>query len=73
MYKDILKNLLDTLGFGQNRCIRSREQYVNQLSAYTKRDFEVVESSLSTLKLKCKDVILTLKIENNIIKELLIE
>lgn len=73
MYKDILKNLLDTLGFGQNRCIRSREQYINQLSVYTKRDFEVIESSLSTLKLKCKDVILTLKIENNVIKELLTE
>lgn len=73
MYKDILKNLLDTLGFGQNRCIRSREQYINQLSVYTKRDFEVIESSLNTLKLKCKDVILTLKIENNVIKELLTE
>lgn len=73
MYKDILKNLLDTLGFGQNRCIRSREQYVGQLSAYTKHDFEVIESSLSILKLKCKDAILTLKIENNVIKELLTE
>ena len=73
MYKDILKNLLDTLGFGQNRCIRSRKKYVDQLSAYTKHDFEVIESSLSTLKLKCKDVVLTLKIENNVIKELLTE
>ena len=73
MYKDILKNLLDTLGFGQNRCIRSREQYVDQLSAYTKHDFEVIESSSSILKLKCKDVILTLNIENNVIKELIIE
>lgn len=73
MYKDILKNLLDTLGFGQNRCIRSREQYVDQLSTYTKHDFEVVESSLNTLKLKYKDVILILKIENNVIKELLTE
>lgn len=73
MYKDILKNLLDTLGFGQNRCIRSREQYVNQLSAYTKHNFEVIESSSTTLKLKCKDVVLTLNIENNVIKELITE
>lgn len=73
MYKDILKNLLNTLGFGQNRCIRSREQYVNQLSAYTKHDFEVIESSSTILKLKCKDAVLTLNIKNNVIKELITE
>lgn len=73
MYKDILKDLLNTLGFGQNRQIRSREQYINQLSAYTKHDFDIMESSLNTLRLKCKDVVLILKIENNVIKELLTE
>jgi hypothetical protein len=73
MYKDILKNLLDTLGFGQNRQVRSREQYIEQLSAYTKHNFEVIESSSNILKLKCKDAILTLKIENNVIKELITE
>lgn len=73
MYKDILRDLLNTLGFGQNRQIRSREQYINQLSAYTKHDFDIMESSLNTLRLKCKDVVLILKIENNVIKELLTE
>ena len=73
MYKDILTNLLNTLGFGKNRQIRSREQYINQLSAYTKHDFDITESSLNTLRLKCKDVVLILRIENNVIKELIIE
>lgn len=73
MYKDILKSLLDTLGFGQHGQIRSREQYVKQLSAYTKHDFEIIESSSNILKLKCKNAILTLKIENNVIKELITE
>jgi hypothetical protein len=73
MYKDILRDLLNTLGFGKNRQIRSREQYVNQLSAYTKHDFDIIESSLNTLRLKCKDVVLILRIENNVIKELITE
>lgn len=73
MYKDILKSLLDTYGFGQNRQLRSREQYVERLSADTKHDFEIIESSSNILKLKCKNAILTLKIENNVIKELILE
>lgn len=73
MYKDILKNILDTFGFGQHRQLRSREQYVEQLSAYAKYDFEIIESSSNILKLKCEDAILTLKIENNVIKELILE
>lgn len=73
MYKDILTNLLNTLGFGKNRQIRSREQYINQLSVYTKHDFDIIESSLNTLRLKCNDVVLILRIENNVIKELITE